>query len=101
MTGTFSKFTINNTGNNPIDYSLAGYEMTAYQDNYYIGTASYGLDDKIDGYINIYNIDKIESGMSANIYVAFESFESGGDLYMVYDDGYVSNDVKGTVFIER
>lgn len=95
------KFTINNTGDAPIDYSFAGYNMTAYQDNYYIDTASYNLDDKVDGYSNIYNIDKIEAGMSANIYVAFDASVTNGDLYMVYDDGYVSNNRKGTVFVER
>ena len=95
------KFSINNTGEETIDYSTAGYEMAAYQNNYYLGDADYGIDDKIDGYSNIYNIDTIEPGMTTNIYVAFEAFVTDGDLYMIYDDGYIRNKVKGSVYVER
>ena len=95
------KFTINNTGDSAIDYESAGYEMAAYQNNYYLGDASYALDDQIDGYSNIFNIDTIEPGMTANIYVAFDAFVTDGDLYMVYDDGYISNKIKGSVVVDR
>ena len=95
------KFNVTNNSDAPIDYSLAGYEMAAYQDNYSLGESSYAIDEQIDGYSNIYNIDKIEPGMSANIYIAFDTFVSDGDLYMVYDDGYIYNSIKGTVFVDR
>ncbi len=95
------KFTINNTGESAIDYSLAGYSMSAYQNNYFLGDATYTMDDKIDGYSNIFNINSIESGMSANVYVAFESFGDGGNVYMIYDDGYITSDKKGVVYCER
>ena len=75
--------------------------MTAYIDNYYAGTADYMVDEKIDGYSNIYNIDKIEAGMSANIYVAFEGSSKGKTAYMIFDDGYISNTVRGKVYVER
>ena len=94
------KYTINNTDSEKLDYSLAGYEMTGYQDNYYLGTASYSLDDKVDGYSNIYNIDSVEVGMSANIYVAFDKLGTSGSRYMVYDDGYIANKVRGKVFVK-
>ena len=95
------KFTINNTSENPLDYSLAGYEMRGYQNNYSLGDSSFALDEQIDGFSNIYSIDKIEAGMSANIYIAFDAFVEDGDLYMVFDDGYIQNSVRGTVFVDR
>lgn len=98
---TVFKFTINNTGSSAIDYSTAGHKMSAYQNNYYLGDAMITLDDKIDGYSNIFNIDSIEVGMSANVYVAFDSFGDGGNLYMIYDDGYISSDYRGFVYVER
>lgn len=95
------KFTVNNTSSAPLDYSLAGYEMRGYQANYSLGDSSFALDEQIDGYSNIYSIDKIEAGMSADIYIAFDAFVEDGDLYMVYDDGYIQNAVRGTVFVDR
>ena len=95
------KYTVNNTGSEAIDYQFAGYNMAAYQNNYFLGDSQYILDEKIEGYSNIYNIDSIEAGMSANIYIAFDAFGKGGDLFMVYEDGYISEDIKGTVFVDR
>ena len=98
---TVFKFTINNTGTSAVDYGTAGHSMTAYLDNYFAGDATYTMDDKIDGYSNIFNIDSVEIGMSANIYVAFEGSSKGRNVYMVYDDGYISDHVCGTVYVER
>ena len=92
------KFKINNTSDDALDCSLVGYRMRAYQDNYALDDAEFGLHDNIDGYVNIFDIDKIEKGMSANIYIAFESDGSEGDLYMVYDDGYMEDETKGFVY---
>jgi hypothetical protein len=38
--------------------------------------------------------------MSANVYVAFDSFGDGGNLYMIYDDGYISSDYRGFVYLK-
>lgn len=94
------KFLINNTGDQALDYLLAGYEMQAYGNGYLLGDASFGLDDKIGEYINIYDIDSIEKGMSAYIYVAFNIYDEYDNYYMIYDDGYISNDVKATLYVE-
>ena len=75
--------------------------MRGYQNNYSLGDSSFALDEQIDGFSNIYSIDKIEAGMSANIYIAFDAFVEDGDLYMVFDDGYIQNSVRGTVFVDR
>lgn len=92
------KYRINNTSKNILDTSLIGYNMRAYQDNYYL---NYGPDyiyyDKINGYQNIFNVDSIEAGMSANVYVAFR-LKGKGNLCMVFDDGYISSSYKGTVY---
>ena len=95
------KFAVNNTGEETIDYSMAGYDMIAYQNNYRLGDVIFTLDDKIDGYCNIFNIDTIEPGMTTNIYIAFETNSTEGDLYMIYDDGYIRNKVKGSVYVGR
>lgn len=94
------KFRINNTGSAVLDYNLVGHEMSAYQNAYFLGDASFILDDKIDNYINIFNVDSIEPGMSANVYIAFECFEENGSFVMVYDDGYITHDIRGLVFAE-
>lgn len=83
------KLRINNTSNEKYDCSLSGYKMQLYVDDYLIDDADYILDDKIDGFNNIFNIDSVESGMSANIYVAFEYTGNPETLYFVYNDGYI------------
>ena len=95
------KYLITNTGSEAINYSLAGYQMTGYQNNYYLGDSVYTLNEDIDGYKNIYDVDNIEPGMSAQIYVAFESFGEPGNLYMVYDDGYIISEYRGYAYVER
>ena len=95
------KFRIDNTSNAAIDYSLAGYNMRAYQNNYFLGDSEFILDDKISGFRNIYNVDSIAPGMSANIYVAFEIPHKGGDFYIVYDDGYIIDELRGHAFIRQ
>ena len=94
------KYTLTNTSDDAWDTNLIGYKMRAYQNNYLLNDATYTLDDKIDGFINIYNVDKIESGMSANVYVAFEVDDVSEGLYMIYDAGYITSDLKGTVYVD-
>ena len=91
------KFSITNNDNAPLDTSLMGYEMRAYQDNVFLGDASYILNGTVDGFINIFNVDSIEAGMSADVYVAFEISGDTGNFYMAYDDGYITNHLCGFV----
>lgn len=95
------KFTINNTGTNAMNYSLAGFNMDAYQNNYFLGDADYILDAKIDNYTNVFTVESIEPGMSSNVYVAFKSFIDEGDLFMIYDDGYITKGYKGFVYVKK
>lgn len=95
------KFTINNTSEKALDYSHAGHKMVAYQDNYQLFDADYSLDVLVDGHSNIFGIDTIEPGMTANIYVAFSALKTDGDLYMIYDDGYIDSSYRGAVFVDR
>ena len=92
------KFEIQNAMNEALDTSLMGYKMKAYQNNYLLGDSDFILSDKIDGFVNIYDIDSIEAGMSSKIYVAFEVDDTSGAFYMIYDDGYISSKVRGYVY---
>lgn len=95
------KFSLKNTGDDSLDTSLFGYSMRCYQDNYYMGDASWALSKKIDKHTNIHSIDSIAPGKSADIYVAFKaSKKKGSKYYMVFDDGYISNHYCGSVYAE-
>lgn len=94
------KYRVTNNGVATLDTSLMGHKMRAYQDNFYLGDANFTQSEKIGGYINIFDIDSIEPGMSANIYVAFEAIKSSGTAYMVYDDGYITSHYCGTAYAE-
>ncbi len=94
------KFTLTNSTDDAWETDDIGYSMRAYQDNYLLDDADFVFDDKVNGFINIFDVDKIEAGMSANIYVAFEAEDKNGGLYMIYDEGYFTSDVKGTVFVD-
>ena len=94
------KFTISNTGNDALDTDLMGYKMQVYCDNYFVRDPSFTMKDKIDGYVNIYDVKKIEAGMSANVYIAFECPKKAGMYYLLYDDGYITNHYCGYVCVE-
>ena len=94
------KYCITNNDSEALNTSLMGYNMRAYCNNFFIGEASYALDDKVDGFINIYDINSIESGMSSNIYIAFETQKTNGNFYMIYDDGYITDHFCGTVYAQ-
>ena len=94
------KFKITNKSSEALSMSLVGYRMRGYINNYYIADgADYSLDDKVDGYINIFDVESIESGMSADVYVAFKLTQNQkkGKLYMIYDDGYIINNYIGAI----
>ena len=95
------EFTINNTTDSQIDYNLAGYKMRGYRNGYLLPDSDFILDDKIDGFSNIYNIDTIESGMCSDIYVAFEVPDFKGDYCCIYDDGFIIGKDKGAVYTKR
>ena len=93
------KFHVTNNGEGPLDTSVMGYKMRCYQDNFYLGDASFTLDKTISNYVDIHDIDSIEAGMSADIYLAFETTSGDtGSFYMIYDDGYISGHYCGSVY---
>lgn len=94
------KFHITNSGSKPLEMGLMGYEMRAYQNNFYLGTASFSLTDKISGYTNIYEIDSLDAGMSCDVYVAFECADEKGKVALAYDDGYIKHHLCGYVHAE-
>lgn len=96
------KFHITNNSNAALDTDLFGYNMRCYQDNLYLGNADYTLDKTIDGYIDIHDVDSVEPGMSADIYVAFETRDNikTGDFYMIFDDGYIYSNYRGYVYVK-
>lgn len=94
------KFTVKNTGTSAIDFSSVGGSTRAYRNNYLMEESTYIMDDKIDGCINARGVEKIESGMSAQVYVAFEDNGQDGSLFLTYNDDYWSDQPKGTVFVE-
>lgn len=97
------KFTVNNTSSSTLDYSSVGYNMRCYVDNYALASGSYGIDDKIDDYINVYSydIENIPSGMSAQVYVAFEVYQEYDSYRMIYNTGYIYDEILGEVFVNE
>lgn len=91
------KFRVENKSDKPLDYSFAGYRMRAYENGYNLMDASFIIDDNINGYLNIFNVDTIQSGKVADVYVAFESNGLGNVYECAYDDGYISDAYKGYV----
>ena len=93
------KFHITNNGDGPLDTSLMGYKMRCYQNNYYLGDASFTINKTISNFVDIHDIDSIEAGMSADVYLAFETTTgTTGSFYMIYDDGYISSHYCGSVY---
>lgn len=95
------KFTVTNTSMSELDYSLVGYNMRGYQNNYLLNEAVYLLDDKIDGYLNVFDVDTIQAGMSCKLYVAFEIEELSENYRMVYDVGYITNEELGSFYVNN
>ena len=93
-------FEIKNVSGDSLNTSLMGYSMKAYADNYLLDDADLFLRDTINGYVNIFDVDSIEPGMTAKIYIAFETEKKPNSLYLIYDDGYITNKVRGKVYDE-
>ena len=87
------KFTIKNTSNETMDYDLVGYNMRGYQDLRLLDSATYTLNDNIDGYTNIYDIEELKPGMSAKAFVAFKTSTPGGLYTCAFDTGYITNNL--------
>lgn len=92
------KFTIQNNATTSLDTSLMGYQMNAYHNDFFVGDTDYGISDKIDGFINIYDIDSIEPGMTGAVYIAFEIQKESGPIVLYYDDGYITSHFCGCVY---
>ena len=93
------KFRVTNKSSQELNTGLMGYDMRAYQDGTLLGDATYTLNDKVDGYINIFDVDSVAPGMSSNIYVAFEAKKKDSVWMMVYDDGYITPHYCGSVYV--
>lgn len=83
------KFTLNNTDSESLDLSLVGHKMRGYCNGYLTDDASYTVDNNLNGYINIFEVDEVKPGMNARVYVAFEIQETQGKFSMAFDDGYI------------
>lgn len=94
------KYCITNKGTEPLDLDYVGHRMKCYRNNYFLEGSDYRLDDKIDGYTNLYKVKDIEPGMSANIYVAFKSSDEPGFYYMIFDDGLFISQYRGYIYIK-
>ena len=95
------EFTINNTSDEDLDYSLVGYKMKGYWNTQLLDDATYIMDENISGYTNVYNIGEVRSGMKAKVYVAFEVPDDSGDFECYYDVGYLISDRLGYVCIHK
>ena len=93
------KYNIENTGADMLDYSMVGYNMRGYENNQLLDSATYTMDDNIGDYINIYNVSDIQSGMSAKVYVAFPIQNEESDFFMVYDAGYIMDEILASVYV--
>lgn len=91
------EFTINNTSDSTLDYSLVGYSMKGYRNAQLLDDATYTMDDTINGYTNVYDIGEVHAGMTAKVYVAFEISEESGVFECLYDVGYIDSERLGYV----
>lgn len=87
------EFTINNTTDSSLDYDLVGYEMRGYCNSRLLDDATYIMDDTINGYSNVYDVESIHAGMTSRIYVAFPILSGEtGTFECFYDTGYINNE---------
>ncbi len=90
-------FTVQNTSDQALDYDNVGHNMRGYQNLRLLDGATWAMNDNIEGYTNVFELDEIKPGMSAKIYVAFPIKDSSGVFTCVYDSGYLFSEVLGTV----
>lgn len=87
------EFTIENTQATELDYSLVGFNMRGYEDGILLDNADYSL-GTINGYTNIFDIETIQAGMSARVFVAFPLMYSNAESFeCYYDTGYIVNEL--------
>ena len=91
------EFTINNTSEEKLDLSNVGHEMKAYWNNQLLDSATYTLNDNINGYSNVFDVDEIHAGMTAKVYVAVEVQDTTGVFECYFDIGYIKNERIGYV----
>ena len=94
------KFNVKNISSAELDYSLVGYSMECYADNYITYSPQY-MDEKIGDYISVFSLDSIQAGMNAKIYIGFR-IEGDHSFYrMVYNAGYVTDEYLGDIYINE
>lgn len=83
------KFQIKNTSESSLNVELVGFNMQAYTDGFFNDDYDYSLEDNVDGYINIFDVNEVAPGMMANIYVAFDILSRPENALVQYNDGYL------------
>ena len=95
------EFTVNNTSSTSLDYDLVGYEMRGYCNSRLLDDASYILDESINGYSNVYDVESVHAGMTSRVYVAFPILDDDSGVFeCYYDAGYISNNTLAHVVAE-
>ena len=94
------EFTIDNSRSEDIiDYSSI-YGMRLYHNNILVEDSIYPISETLNDYSDISSIGKIQPGMTAKVYVAFEFNGDPGDYSLTYDVGFIDNDVLGYINIK-
>lgn len=92
------KFTVHNTSENVLQYNSVGFGIRAYVDNYLLQDPDIFKDEKIDGYLNIHDVNEIQPGMSAKVYLAFLIDKKGKTYRVIYYEGEYSQKYITDVF---
>ena len=87
------KFHLNNTSDEELDYSNVGYKMTLYRNGLLQEDCTYTMDSNIDGFINVFKVDKVRNGMGADYYVAFPVKYINGEMYLSYNTGWLTDEL--------
>ena len=93
------KFTVHNTSDSILKYNSVGFGIRAYVDNYLVQDPDIFMDDKIDGYLNVHDVNEIQPGMSAKIYLAFQIDKKGNTYRVIYYEGEYSQKYIADIFM--
>ena len=78
-------------------FSNVGHEMKAYWNNQLLDSATYTLNDNINGYSSVFDIDEIHAGLTAKVYVTVEVQDTKGVYECYFVIGYIKNERIGYV----
>ena len=84
----------NNTKNINVK-ELAGFVSDIMKRNTDVDTA---IEDFLVKMGAFFDVDSIGPGMTSKVYVAFNDMLEGNDYYMIYNEGYITDDIKGSVY---